>query len=265
MSIHRIQRAFESLKNKEETAFIPFSVAGFPDPERSLEIFLKLAECGGDVLELGFPFSDPVADGPVIQKAATAAIRSGITMDRALDMIAAIRDRSDIPIIFFSYFNPIHKYGPERFTARAKEAGVDGLLIVDLPLEEAGMLKPHAEKADLAWIFLATPTTPPERILRMDNEGSGFLYYVSVTGVTGARNALPVGLASTCSEVRNLCRLPLAVGFGVSDAGQAAWLRPHVDGVVVGSAIVSRVENGDSLEDLGTWLNGIKAALRNAT
>jgi tryptophan synthase alpha chain len=258
----RIQRKFSELKNRDETAFIPFSVAGYPDVDRSMDVFLKIAEAGGDILEFGYPFSDPVADGPVIQKASSIAIRNGMTMGTALNMVAGIRERSDIPIVFFSYFNPIHKYGTKKFCERAKECGVDGLLIVDLPLEETLWLKPHADAADLAWIFLATPTTPPERIQAMDRQGTGFLYYVSVTGVTGARQSLPQDLADTCGEIRSTCRLPLAVGFGVSDASQAAWLRPHVDGVVIGSAILSRLEKGDSVDELGLWVTEIETALR---
>lgn len=260
--MNRIQQKFNDLQDRNETAFIPFSVAGYPDVDRSMDVFLKLSEAGGDILEFGYPFSDPVADGPVIQKAATTAIRNGMSIDKSLEMIRRIREKSDIPIVFFSYFNPIHKYGTKKFCERAKGSGVDGLLIVDLPLEETLWLKPHADAADLAWIFLATPTTPPERIRAMDQQGTGFLYYVSVTGVTGARQSLPQDLADTCSEIRNTCRLPLEVGFGVSDACQATWLRSHVDGVVIGSAILSRLERGDSVDDLGQWLTEIKDALR---
>lgn len=263
--MERINRAFTALLKRREKAFIPFSVAGYPDCETSLQVFHTLASNGGDILEFGFPFSDPVADGPVIQQAATEAIRNGITMDKALNMIGNIREKSDIPLIFFSYFNPIHKYGIERFTARAKECGVDGVLVVDLPLEETLWMKPVTDRAGLAWIFLATPTTPNDRIEKMSKEGSGFLYYVSVTGVTGARTSLPEDLASKCSEVKRLSSLPLAVGFGVSNSEQANWLRPHVDGVVVGSAIVSRLAKGESPDKLGSWLQGIKSALRNGS
>jgi tryptophan synthase alpha chain len=257
--MERISEKFKLLQENGITAFIPFSVAGFPDPEKSLEIFLKLAE--GDVLEFGFPFSDPVADGPVIQAASTEAIRNGITMDKALDMIREIRRRSDVPIIFFSYFNPIHSYGPERFVSRAKACGVDGVLVVDLPLNEARWLKPLTDKANLAWIYLATPTTPDFRIQKMDQDGSGFLYYVSVTGVTGTRGSLPSGLSQKCEHVRQICRLPVAVGFGISSPQQASLLRPHVDGVVVGSEIISRVQRGDSVADIGEWVKEMKAAL----
>jgi tryptophan synthase alpha chain len=255
----RISKTFDKLRKQGRTGFVPFSVAGFPDIDTSKEVFLKLAEA--DVLEFGFPFSDPVADGPVIQNASIQAIRSGITMDKALDMISHIRQRTETPIIFFSYFNPIHKYGPERFVARAKEAGVDGVLIVDLPPEETRWLKPLTDKAGIAWIYLITPTTPDSRIKAMDEQGSGFLYYVSVTGVTGARSALPPDLALKCEKIRSSTRLPLVVGFGVSNPEQAAWLKPCVDGVVVGSAIIARLQQGDTISELGQWMTDMKAVL----
>jgi tryptophan synthase alpha chain len=256
----RITQVFNRLQEQGQTAFIPFSVAGYPNREKSLEIFLALAE-EGDILEFGFPFSDPVADGPVIQKASAEAIRGGITMDAALDMIADIRKQSEIPIIFFGYFNPILKYGPERFISRAEACGVDGVLVVDLPREEAHWLKPLVDKAGLAWIYLATPTTPPARIKKMDGEGSGFLYYVSSTGVTGAKDSLPPGLAEKCKSVRRACHLPLVVGFGIARPEHASLLKPHVDGVVVGSAILSQIQNGYSLEALKGWVTGMKSAL----
>jgi tryptophan synthase alpha chain len=257
----RIGNMFASLREKGETAFVPFSVAGYPNEEQSLELFLELCRSGCDLLEFGFPFSDPVADGPVIQKAATTAIQNGMTMDKALQMVARIRKESDTPIIFFTYFNPIHRYGTERFVAKAKECGLDGVLVVDVPMEESGWLKPITDEAGLSWIYLATPTTPPERVKAMDTNGSGFLYYVSVTGVTGARNELPADLAETCAMLRETCRLPLAVGFGVSSPEQAAWLKPHVDAVVVGSALISRIANGETPAQIGQWTSRIKAAL----
>jgi tryptophan synthase alpha chain len=259
--MERITQVFNRLQKQGQTGFIPFSVAGYPNREKSLEIFLALAQAG-DILEFGFPFSDPVADGPVIQKASTEAIRRGITMDAALDMVADIRKQSEIPIIFFGYFNPILRYGPERFISAAKSCGVDGVLVVDLPKEEAHWLKPLADKSGLAWIYLATPTTSAARIENMDEDGSGFLYYVSTTGVTGAKNSLPQGLAEKCETVRQACRLPLAVGFGISRPEHASLLKPHVDAVVVGSAILSQIQNGVSLDRLKGWVGEMKTALR---
>jgi tryptophan synthase alpha chain len=257
--MERIANAFKKLADNGKTAFIPFSLAGYPNRERSLEIFLKLAEFG-DVVEFGFPFSDPVADGPVIQLAACEAIRNGITMDGAFEMIREIRHQRDTPIIFFSYFNPIHKYGVEKFAAKAKECGVDGVLIVDVPLEEASWLKPATDAAGIAWINLATPTTPEPRIKLMNNDGSGFLYYVSRTGVTGADGGLPPDLAFQCEKLRKLSRFPVAVGFGITTPADARALKEHVDGIVVGSAILSMVQNGCSSEELDEWLKNMAEA-----
>ncbi len=256
--MERIDKVFNRLRQRGQTAFIPFSVAGYPDMEKSLEVFLRLTKYG-DILEFGFPFSDPTADGPVIQAASDQAIRNGMTMENAFRMATEIRERSDIPIIFFSYFNPIHKFGVERFAERAKECGIDGVLVVDLPLDEAHWLKPFTDKAGLAWIYLATPTTSDDRLKKMDEQGSGFLYYVSVTGVTGARNSLPTDLEAKCDIIRHACRLPLVVGFGISTPEQAAGLKDHVDGVVVGSAILSQVAREGAAND--NWLKAVKSAL----
>lgn len=256
----RIAQTFENLSNEGKTAFIPFSVAGFPDVNASLEIFLKLAEAG-NIVEFGFPFSDPTADGPVIQQAAHNAIRNGMNMDAAFEMIRKIRTRTDTPIIFFSYFNPIHKYGPARFAATAAECGVDGVLVVDLPMEESRFLKPQTDAAGIAWINLATPTTPEVRIQDMNRDGSGFLYYVSRTGVTGANGGLPADLAQQCSKLRVLSELPVAVGFGIATPEDAANLRGHADGVVVGSAIVSHVATKGIGTELDAWLKTMAGSL----
>ncbi len=258
--MERIDQTFNRLHERDQTGFIPFSVAGYPNPQESLKIFTELAEVG-DVLEFGFPFSDPVADGPVIQKASTQAIRSGITMDAAFDMVSEIRKRSETPIVFFGYFNPILRYGPERFISTAKACGVDGVLIVDLPMEEAHWLKPLADKEGLAWIYLATPTTPTTRIKKMDEDGSGFLYYVSTTGVTGAKRSLSPALGAKCENVRRYCHLPLAVGFGISHPEHAFQLKGKVDAVVVGSALLAQVQNGHSLDSLRSWMIDMKSAL----
>ncbi|MBI5252559.1 MAG: tryptophan synthase subunit alpha [Desulfomonile tiedjei] len=258
--MEQIANAFKRLKEDGKAAFVPFSVAGFPSRERSLEVFLKLAEFG-DVLEFGFPFSDPIADGPVIQLAAGEAIRNGLTMDVAFEMISEIRDHSDTPIVFFSYFNPIHKYGAERFAERAHESGVNGVLVVDLPLEESSWLKPATDAAGLAWINLATPTTPGPRIERMNSDGSGFLYYVSRTGVTGADGGLPPDLALKCERLRQVSRFPVAVGFGISTPADARALKEHVDGIVVGSAILSLIQKGCSSDELDQWLDNMAEAV----
>ncbi len=255
--MNSITKTFDKLKAQSKTAFVPFSVAGYPDIDKSTKVFKKL--CSADVIEFGFPFSDPIADGPVIQAAATGAIKAGVSMDKAFGMIRELRRHSATPIVFFSYFNPIHKYGVERFVSEAKAAGVNGVLIVDLPMEESRWLKPLTDEAGMAWINLITPTTPTERVKQLDAHGSGFLYYVSVLGVTGARAALPDDLAERCRRIRDCAKLPLVVGFGISTPEQAAMLKGHVDGVVVGSAIVSKISNG--LGDLDGWLKSMKESL----
>jgi tryptophan synthase alpha chain len=254
----RISNTFSRLRQTGSTGFVPFSLAGFPTVSASKDIFTKLSE--GDILEFGYPFSDPVADGPMIQFAASQAIKNGISMDSALEMIGELRSTTQTPIIFFSYFNPIHKYGRDRFVSKARECGVDGLLIVDLPFEETRWLKPQAEKQGLAWIYLVAPTTPDHRIKRMDDDGSGFIYYVSVLGVTGARTDLPPEVASRCEQIRSMIKLPLVVGFGISNPAQAAWLKPHVDGVVVGSAILEKIKQ-NKLDELNSWMKEMKTAL----
>jgi tryptophan synthase alpha chain len=182
-------------------------------------------------------------------------------MDDALDTMGEIRPRTAAPFIFFSYFNPIHKYGTERFVKRAAEVGFDGLLIVDLPFEEAHHLKPLSDKEGLAWIYLITPTTTRDRIKRMDEAGTGFLYYVSVTGVTGVRQELPTDVMDRCDEIRDACSLPLVVGFGISGAVQASQLKKHVDGVVAGSSIVKMISEEKYGLKLKSYVQEMKAAL----
>jgi tryptophan synthase alpha chain len=253
-----INSVFSNLKAKGQTAFVPFSVAGFPDLPQSEHIFKTLSK--GDILEFGYPFSDPVADGPVIQAAAKKSIENGMNMDLAFSMMSNIRKYSNIPIVFFSYFNPIHHYGIDRFISRAVEINIDGLLIVDLPLEETRWIKPKSDKAGIAWIYLITPTTPDERIREMDASGSGFLYYVSVLGVTGSRTNLPETLSTKCEHIRGMTKLPLVVGFGISTPDQAYMLKSHVDGVVSGSAIISRI--ADDPDSLDAWVENMKHSLR---
>ncbi len=255
----RIDITFDALKRSNRVGFVPFSVFGHPNKVVSKDIFLDLAEA--DLVEFGFPFSDPTADGPVIQQAAVDAIRNGINMDDALDTMGEIRSKTSAPFIFFSYFNPIHKYGTERFVKRAAEVGFDGLLIVDLPLEETHHLKPLSDKEGLAWIYLITPTTTKDRIKRMDEAGTGFLYYVSVTGVTGVRQDLPTDLTDRCNEIRDACSLPLVVGFGISGAVQASQLKKHVDGVVAGSSIVKMISEENYGLKLKSFVQEMKEAL----
>ena len=239
--MHRIEQVFKRLKAKGEKALIPFITAGDPDLATTKALALEMAARGADLLELGIPFSDPLADGPTIQAASNRAVQGGIHLQEVLKLAGEIRRETAIPLILMGYYNPILQYGLERTASEAAAQGVDGFIIPDLPPEEAGPWRVAAAKAGVAAIFLAAPTSGTERIKHMARLTRGFLYYVSVTGITGARTELPTDLAAALQEVRSLVKGPLAVGFGISTPEQVQGLAPYVDGIVVGSAIVQRV------------------------
>ncbi|MFN7940200.1 MAG: tryptophan synthase subunit alpha [Thermoanaerobaculia bacterium] len=234
----RISAAFARAFGERRAAFVPYLAAGDPDLATTGELVLALERAGADVVELGVPFSDPIADGPVNQAAAARALASGTTLAGILAAVARLRRRSRIPIVLFSYFNPILVHGLERFAEQAAAAGVDGVLCVDLPPEEAGELLAALERRGLDAIFLLAPTSDRARIRAAAGAGSGFLYYVSRTGVTGERGELPAGLARELRALERAARLPVAVGFGISTAAQAAAVARLAEGVVVGSALV---------------------------
>jgi tryptophan synthase alpha chain len=262
--VTRIDRVFKRLKARGEKALIPFITAGDPDLATTRALALEMAARGADILELGVPFSDPLADGPTIQAASLRAMQGGVHLEDVLKLVGDLRAQTQIPIILMGYYNPMLQYGLERTATEAAAQGVDGFIIPDLPPEEAGPWRVAAAKAKIATIFLAAPTSGPERIKNLARLTKGFLYYVSVTGITGARTALPMDLAASLQEVRSLVKGPLAVGFGISTPGQVAGLAPHVDGVVVGSAIVQRVAtlNGPALiKEVGDFIAALKAPL----
>ncbi len=261
----RIDAVFQRLKAKGEKALIPFITAGDPDLETTQALALEMACRGADILELGIPFSDPLADGPTIQAASTRALKRGVHLPEVLTLAGTLRAVSDIPLVLMGYYNPILQYGLERAAMDAANLGVDGFIIPDLPLEEAGPWRAAALKAGVAPIFLAAPTSGPARIRKAGHLTRGFLYYVSVTGITGARTALPADLVASLKEVRSLVKCPVAVGFGISTPEQVAGLAPYVDGVVVGSAIVQRVarlKGKDLLLEVGDFIAHLKEPLR---
>ncbi|KAB2963981.1 MAG: tryptophan synthase subunit alpha [Thermoanaerobaculia bacterium] len=234
-----IARAFERARKEKRAAFVPFLMAGDPDLATTTDLVVALAEAGADVVELGVPFSDPMADGPVNQAAAERALAAGTTLERILATVASLRARTDVAIVLFSYFNPIHRYGVARLAEHAAASGVDGILCVDLPPDEAqgdylDALRTHA----LDPIFLLAPTSTRERVRAVARVASGFVYYVSRTGVTGERAELPRDLAKEVTALRKALKLPVAVGFGISTPQQAAAVARIADGVVVGSALV---------------------------
>jgi len=247
----RIGDTFKKLGEKREKALITFITAGDPDLSVTEECMLEMEKAGADIIELGIPFSDPMADGPTIQKSSERAIAGGTTLPKILEMVKSVRQRSAIPVVLMGYFNPVFRYGTKKFPADAVAAGVDGILLVDLPPEEAGDFQKEASAVGLDVISLLTPTSDSGRIEKVARLGSGFIYYVSVIGVTGARESVADSLFAKVAEIREQSPLPIAVGFGISDPVQAARVARVADGVVVGSAIVRLFEQfqGEELKD----------------
>jgi tryptophan synthase alpha chain len=246
----RIDKRFGELAAQGRAALVTFITAGDPDRDTSLAILHALPGAGADVIELGMPFTDPMADGPAIQLSSQRALKSGQTLGGTLDMVRAFRRTEDaVPVVLMGYYNPIYIYGVERFLKDAKSAGVDGLIIVDLPPEEDTELCIPAMKAGLNFIRLATPTTDDKRLPAVLANTSGFVYYVSITGITGAAVPDPARTHEAVARIKRHCGLPVAVGFGVRTAEQARAIARGADGVVVGSALVSAVK--DSLDQNG--------------
>jgi len=243
---NRIDACFARLRSQRRKAFIPYICAGDPSLSKTVNISLALEKAGSDILELGLPFSDPLADGIVNQLAAQRALAAGATVRGVLDCVREIRKRSEIPIVLYTYMNPILQFGVERFHVEAEGAGVDGLLILDLPPEE----DIDQSSSNLIHVRLIAPTTPAERIVQIAKGARGFLYYVSREGVTGARETVVSSLGEKVSQLRKLSSLPVAVGFGISNPAQAREVAQHADAVVVGSAIVSKIGEHGAEADL---------------
>jgi len=263
----RIEDKFAELKGRGETALVTFVTAGDPDLGVTEEIVLQLERSGCDLIELGVPFSDPMADGPTIQLSSERALASGTTLPAILELVRRLRTRTQVPIVLMGYFNPIFIYGAERFAVDAAAAGVDGLLVVDLPPEEAAELKGATDQAGLDLIFLLTPTSDSSRVEAVSRLGRGFIYYVSVAGVTGARSEVADTLAARVTSVRDELKLPLVVGFGISNPSQAAQVAKVADGVVVGSALVKyfeRYQGAELLQELGAFVADLKAGVLSA-
>jgi tryptophan synthase alpha chain len=261
----RITDTFDRLAAEGRKAFVAFVMAGDPDYETSLAVVRGLPGAGVDLIELGMPFTDPMADGPAIQRAGQRALGGGQTMDRTLEMVRALR-RGDAttPVVLMGYYNPIHSRGPERFLAEAREAGVDGLIIVDLPPEEDAELCLPAQAAGLNFIRLATPTTDDRRLPAVLANTSGFVYYVSITGITGAAAADAAAIAPEVARIKARTDLPVCVGFGIRTPETAAEIAGIADGAVVGSAIVERIGAGESPEAVLAFVASLAAAAHGA-
>ena len=244
---NRIDSRFQQLRDSKKTGFIAYITAGDPHPSATPGIAVALEAAGVDVLELGIPFSDPLADGATIQAAAGRAIAAGTNVSVVLEIVRRIREISEVPIVLFTYLNPIYVYGYERFIREASAAGADGLLILDLPPDEASKNAELTATHGLLSIRLIAPTTPPERMALIAKSAEGFIYYVSREGVTGEQVALSQSISSQVAEIRKHTTLPVAVGFGISTPDQAREVARQADAVVVGSAIVRRIaELGDA-------------------
>ena len=241
-----IEKAFARARQEGRCAFIPFMTGGFPSLQACGDIVLALDEGGADVIELGIPFSDPLADGPVIQASSKQALDQGVTPAAVLALAAELSPRLKAALVVMTYYNPVHRMGLTRFAERAAQAGVAGVIVPDLPPEEAGPWLEAARGAGLDTIFMAAPTTTPERLETIRESCSGFLYYVSMTGVTGAGLKLDQDLAQGMARVRAGSKLPVAVGFGVAEAAQARALAALADGVIVGSALVKKAQQAAS-------------------
>jgi tryptophan synthase alpha chain len=248
----RIRDTFVELKHSGRGGFIPFITAGDPDLVTTELLLVELAAAGANIIELGVPFSDPVADGEVIQRASERALRKGVALSDALTCVSNAKEHIDVPIVLFSYLNPVLKFGADRFPEAAKRAGIDAVLITDLIPEEAGPWITAFRDHSIDLIFLVAPTTSDQRLTRIAQQASGFIYAVSRAGVTGARNEMPRDAESLVTRVRAVSDLPVAVGFGISTAEQVRQVWRFADAAVIGSALVSQIEKLAGSPDLVT-------------
>ncbi|MEJ2577001.1 MAG: tryptophan synthase subunit alpha [Gammaproteobacteria bacterium] len=262
---NRIDKCFSALTTADRTALIPFVTAGDPDPEWTVPVMHALVAGGADLLELGVPFSDPAADGPVIQAASERAIAHGVTTRLVLDMVRRFRQGDDAtPVVLMGYLNPIERYGHAEFARDAAAAGVDGILMVDCPPEEMQELRGELDRNGIYPICLVAPTTTPERMQRIADQAGGYLYYVSFKGITGANRLDAGALARPLAELRRHTALPIAVGFGIKSAETAAAVAGAADGVVIGSALVECLVGSSSADDAAQRARGFLAPIRAA-
>jgi tryptophan synthase alpha chain len=264
----RIQTTFDKLKQHKRKALIPFFTAGDPDPKLTVPLLHALAEAGADVIELGVPFSDPMADGPTIQRASERALKHGVSLHDVLDMVAAFRKKDvSTPIVLMGYGNPIEAMGWETFARRCAEAGVDGVLTVDFPPEESHEAFAHLDKHGIDPIFLLAPTSSDARVERVAKQARGYVYYVSLKGVTGAGNLDLLAIEQKIPHLRKHINLPIGVGFGIRDATTALAVAKLCDGVVVGSRIVQEIENSTEqnvIANVGKLLKELRQAVDKA-
>lgn len=263
--MNRIDQRFSDLKAKRQPAFIPYITAGDPTLDATARLVIELEKAGADIIEFGVPFSDPVADGVVNQEAAQRALKNGVTLHDIVALVKRLRATTQIPLVLFTYFNPVLAYGLEAFARDAADAGVDGVLCVDLPPEEAVEYKRLLDAKGIATIFLIAPTSTPERVALIAKVSTGFVYYVSRTGVTGERDNIEVSVKERVGEIKRHASCPVAVGFGISTPEQAALVAQCADGVIVGSAIVRMIGQLGSSADMPARVGAFVKSLVTAT
>lgn len=246
----KIEEVFKDLRVKGRKAFIPYIMAGDPDLAKTEEVILFFEEVGADIVELGIPFTDPLADGPTIQRASERALKKGITLKKVLEFVKRIRRSIKIPIVLMTYYNPIFKYGEERFVKESVQYGVNGIIVPDLPPDEATDLIRFSKREGLDTVFLLAPTSTEDRVRRVARTSSGFIYYVSITGITGSRLQIDESLGESIKKIRKITDKPVCVGFGVSNPEEASRVSEIADGVIIGSAIVKMLnESPEGFED----------------
>jgi tryptophan synthase alpha chain len=259
--VSRLDESFARRRRADRRALIPFIMAGDPDLDTTRRLVVELARAGADLIELGIPFSDPIADGPIIQRAAMRALRNRVGVEHVLEVVSDVRAQTDVPIILFSYFNPLLQLGVSRLGAQARAAGLDGVLVTDLIPEEATEFAAAMKENELDCIYLAAPTTTDERLQMIARLAGGFVYAVSRAGVTGARTDVRAEAERLVARLRGVTELPIAVGFGISDAGQVAEVWRYADGAVVGSAIVAEMERHAGAQDFVARIGDFTRAL----
>lgn len=263
--MNRIESVFEKLKKDRKKALIAYVTAGFPSVGITYKLVNVLTRAGVNIIELGVPFSDPIADGPVIQRASEVALKKGINLKKILNLVKKIRETKDTPIILMGYYNPFFAFGIKKFLKEAENSGVDGLIIPDLPPEEAGEFLNHRELDHISTIFLLAPTSTAERIKLITRTASGFIYYVSLTGVTGVRDRLPEDISVQVRKIKKFTDLPVCVGFGISKPEQAKEIAQFADGIIIGSAIMKiLLEEKDSQEAfrrVKEFISGVREAI----
>lgn len=261
---NRIDLKFNELKKNNKKAFITFITAGYPDLNTCEELVISMEESGADIIELGIPYSDPLADGVIIQESSLKALENGAKISKIMDMVKKIRLRTQVPLVYMLYYNSIFKYGMEKFLSEAKEAGIDGIIIPDLPIEERKDIIKMTKKYDIALVPLVAPTSK-DRIEKITKDAEGFVYCVSTTGVTGVRDSLGTDIAEYMKIVSSYTDKPKAIGFGISNGEMAKKLKPYCDGIIIGSAVIKQIMNSknkeEALENVRSFTQSIRKSL----